>query len=60
MDTRPHIFKVITLHYIIRGLLSAAQLQRILHLSHKYCPVLHSLNPAIEIKSTYELQNSSK
>lgn len=59
-EERPQIFKGIALHYRITASLPLDQVERILTLSHRYCPVLHSLNPAISIETTWEQVDDSK
>ena len=53
----PYSFQEIELDYHIRGSYTAEEVDRVLELSHKYCPVLHSLNPEIEIRTDYTLRD---
>lgn len=52
----PHKFVKIHLKYIIRGKVSADKVERAINLSQdKYCSVLATLRPSVEITSDYEI-----
>jgi putative redox protein len=52
----PYTFKMIHLHYRVRGRVNAKKLERAIELSEqKYCSVLASLRPEIPISSDYQI-----
>lgn len=52
----PYRFTKIHLHYKISGLVNIKKLERAIHLSEdKYCSVINTLKPTVQITSDYEL-----
>lgn len=52
----PYRFVHIHLHYVARGAISAENLEKAIHLSEdKYCSVIASLRPQVEITSDFEI-----
>ncbi len=52
----PYQFTHIHLHYTIKGPLNPKKVERAIHLSEdKYCSVLNTLKPTVEITNDYEL-----
>ncbi|RYM31290.1 OsmC family peroxiredoxin [Brumimicrobium glaciale] len=50
-------FKSVHLHYILTGAISSSKLERAIDLAiTKYCSALLSLDPNIEVTSSYEIQ----
>jgi putative redox protein len=55
----PYNFTHIHLHYIVRGAVDEKKLKRAIQLSEeKYCSVINTLKPTVEISSDYELVSS--
>ena len=54
----PYAFRRIHLHFAARGKVEAEKLERAIELAiHKYCSVISSLHPEIEISSDYRIQD---
>lgn len=52
----PYTFKMIHLHYQVRGSVNAKKLERAIELSEqKYCSVIASLKPGVPISSDYQI-----
>jgi len=52
----PYKFTKIHLHYKVSGLVNIPKLERAIHLSEtKYCSVVNTLKPTVQITSDYEL-----
>lgn len=58
LNDPPYKFTKIHLKYLIRGEVAAEKLERAINLSQdKYCSVLATLRPSVEITSDYEYVN---
>ena len=56
MKEPPYRFVHIHLHYVARGALSAENLAKAIQLSEdKYCSVINSLRPQVEVTSDFEI-----
>ncbi|MFQ5611514.1 MAG: OsmC family protein [Anaerolineae bacterium] len=55
-DEPPYAFTRLHLHYTARGSLNPKKLERAIHLSEeKYCSVVNTLKPTVNITSSFEL-----
>lgn len=53
----PSPFTKINLHFVLKGKIKEQKIEKALELTHtKYCSVYFSLNPDIDITTTYELE----
>ncbi|NMC11730.1 MAG: OsmC family protein [Chloroflexi bacterium] len=56
LDKPPYTFKTVHLHYMISGTVNAHKLQKAIKLSEeKYCAILSTIRPGVEISSDYEI-----
>lgn len=56
-DPKPAVFTKINIHFIIRGKVKEKKAESAIEMSlEKFCSVTHSLNPEIEITSSYEIE----
>jgi putative redox protein len=54
----PYCFTGIHLHYKVTGKVNLTKLERAIHLSEeKYCSVVNTLRPRVEITSDYEIKS---
>ncbi len=54
----PHVFTKIHLHYKVRGDCDMSRVSRAIELSEKkYCSVINTLRPQVEITSSFEVQS---
>jgi putative redox protein len=55
-ETDPRRFLAVELHFVLAGELDAQRVERAIALSRdKYCSVWHSMQPEIELRTTFEL-----
>ncbi len=56
MNTPPYAFTRIHNRYVVNGSVDPKKLEKAIHLSEeKYCSVINSLNPQIELTNDYEI-----
>lgn len=56
MSTPPYTFTRIHNRYVVNGMVDQQKLERAIHLSEqKYCSVINSLRPQVEITSDFEI-----
>jgi putative redox protein len=54
----PHAFTSLHLHYIVSGPVDPQKLEKAIHLSEdKYCSVVNTLRPTVEITHDYEIKS---
>ena len=54
-ETQPRRFVAVTLHFSVVGDIDSSRIERAVELSRtKYCSVLHSLAPDLELTTSYE------
>lgn len=57
-EAHPRTFSRIHLSFAFKGVLDERKVERAIDLSlNKYCPVRHSLDPSIEITTSYSIQS---
>ncbi len=58
VDGVPAPFKAINVHFILKGKIKEAKLEKAIELAEtKYCSVYFSLHPDIDIRYTYDLES---
>ncbi len=60
-DQPPYAFRRMHLHYLVKGDISEAKVARAIRLSEqKYCSVVNTLKPVVEITSDYEIVSENQ